>query len=167
MEKIITDLIQLETLVAGDNITFFVKDTELPRNQGSRELPKITYSIPLRSSYCWKDDYKDKSFFILAREADERIILAEIVPKEWFKLEQERGLIIEEPPRVNYEETLHRRCSYDIDDGWEWRLLCRAIHGKAPEPKEVDEFRNGQLYLNFFKTTPLIESITKGISATV
>jgi hypothetical protein len=130
MRKEITDLRQLDSLVVGEEIPFYISESE------SAEGLRFDYA------YCWGDQHRGKEIMIFARGADSTHILAYITQKEWFKITEGKELVMQ-PPKLSFGY------SHSIGD-FEFGVLFRALNCKNPTAEEMELFRRGRLYHSFF-----------------
>ena len=135
MGREITDVEQLETLVVGETIPFYISNSESPDG------------LRLDYSYCWRDQHSGKEIMIFARGGDSTHILAYITQKDWFKVVDEFGLVMS-PPKLPLGRSFGQ--SFTPDDRREFGVLYRALGGKNPTEEEMELFRKGILYKSFF-----------------
>jgi hypothetical protein len=157
MGRTLQDLDDLNSLETGDEIDFTYKTIRVPQYSNFKETEN--FYKPHKSVFCWNDTYKDKEIKIFAKHSDSQDIVSEILPLEWFKIEKGKGFVVE---RYRNERGPGKANSTSFELGTrEYRLLSRALSGQPPSQEGIEKFRNCEMYLNFFGTTPIKEMMIK------
>ncbi len=135
---------RLDALKSGDKISFkFSQYTpSLSRaGKGRREIFDNT------KHFCWKDVHQNSEVLIFAKEYDSETLGAKIFPRSWFNPKVEELIVIE--PEYELGKKPLYGLLYNPQD-YEYNILLRAIHSKAPSQQEILNFRRTELYFNFF-----------------
>jgi len=134
MGKEITDLAQLEKLIVGETIPFYISNSDTPTG------------IRFNYSYGWKDQHKGKDIMVFVRGGDSTHLLAYITQRDWFELVDGFGLVMK-PLELPHDRSFGY--SYKPEDR-EFRLLYEVLCGKNPTDEEMELVRKGELYRLFF-----------------